>query len=357
MKPGFILSVLAIALGLIAVDQFLARLERNEILSEAAAHYREGTQLLSRGDSAGAVRLIERAHVLQRGNREYQLALAGALLAAGRLSDSEAQLKPVLNADSNAGDANLAMARLQVKLGNDREAEAYYHRAVYGKWAGAGPADEVRMELAEFLAEAGETEKLLAEVLLIQSDAKVDLLRERKIAHLLVVAGAPARAATSYKSLLRRNAEDVEALSGLAEADMALGEFSAAVVSLQRAQRLRAGDAQIEARLEFASQLSELDPTPRRLASKEKFERSRKVLELAKTDLRICAQLKGAMAKLQPALDDVELKERQMRGMDNESAEVLLDFAQSLWRSRQQTCTTPVPESDPLPLLIHKIGQ
>lgn len=357
MKPGFVLSVLAVVLGLIVVDQFLARLEQREMLSEAAAHYRAGQQLLNRGDAAGAVALIERAHVLQRSNREYQLGLAGAMVAAGRLADAQSELRPVLDADSNAGDANLAMARLQVKLGNDREAEAYYHRAVYGKWPGAGPADEVRMELAEFLADAGEPQKLLAEVLLIQSDAKTDLARERKIAHLLLVAGSPARAAESYRRLLRGDASDVEALSGLAEADMALGDFSAAQESLQKALRLRAGDAQIATRLQFAAQLSELDPTPRRLASKDKFERSKKVLELAKTDLRICGQLKGAMVKLQPALDDVEMKEKQLHGMDNVSAEVLLDFAQSLWRSRQQTCTTPVPESDPLPLLIHKIGQ
>lgn len=357
MKPGFVLSVLAVGLGLIAVDQFLARLERMEILSEAAAHYREGKQLLERGDAAAAVRLMERAHVLQRNNREYQMGLAGALLAAGRLADAESQLRPVLNADSNAGDANLAMARLQVKLGNDREAEAYYHRAVYGKWPGAGPADEVRMELAEFLADAGEPEKLLAEVLLIQSGSKADLDTQRKIARLLLVAGAPARAAESYRRLLRGDAGDVEAWSGLAEAQMAQGGYSEAQESLQRALKLRGADAQIAGRLQFAAQLSELDPTPRRLASKDKFERSKKVLELAKADLRICGHLKGAMAKLQPALDDVELKEKQLHGMDNVSAEVLLDFAQSLWRSRQQTCTTPVPESDPLPLLIHKISQ
>ncbi|MGJ5817740.1 tetratricopeptide repeat protein [Paludibaculum fermentans] len=357
MKPGFILSVLAIVLGLIVVDQFLARLERNEILSEAGAHYQEGVRLLSRGDAAGAVKLLERAHVLQRGNRGYQLALAEALLAAGRLVDAEEELRPVLSADSNAGDANLTMARLQVKLGNDPEAEAYYHRAVYGKWANAGPADEVRMELAQFLAEAGQPQKLLAEVLLIQSDAKDDVDRQRKIAHLLLVAGSPARAAEGYRKVLRGRADDVEALSGLAEAEMALGEYSSAQASLRRAQGLRTGDSQIEARLAFVSELSALDPTPRRLASKEKFERSRKVLELAKTDLRICGQLKGAMGQLQQALDDVELKEKQMRSMDNESAEVLLDFAQSLWRSRQQTCTTPVPENDPLPLLMNKIGQ
>ncbi|WP_321478205.1 tetratricopeptide repeat protein [uncultured Paludibaculum sp.] len=357
MKPSVVLAVLAISVGLIFIDRSLARLEQSEILGEAQSLFKEGSDLLAAGRAAESTRPLERAHVLQRSRRDYQLMLARAYVSAGRLTDAEAQLLPVLTADSNDGEANLVMARLQVKLGNDREAEAYYHRAVYGKWPVGAAVDEVRMELAEFLADAGQPQKLLAEVLLIQSDARVDLDRQRKIAHLLLVAGSPERAAASYRALLRKNADDVDALTGLAEADMALGEYSAAQDNLRRAQRLRPDDSQIRARMELAGLLSSLDPTPRRLASKEKFERSVRVLELAKADLRMCAQLKGAMARLQPALDDVELKQKQMHSMNNESAEVLLDFAQSLWRSRQQTCSTPVPESDPLPLLISKIGQ
>lgn len=357
MKPTVLLAVAAIAIGLVFVDRSLARLEENEILGEAQSLFKEGTELLDHGKANEAIRPLERAHVMQRRRRGYQLELSRAYLATGRLTDAEQQLLPVLTADSNAGDANLLMARLQVKLGSDREAEAYYHRAVYGKWADARAADGVRMELAEFLADGGQSQKLLAEVLLLQSDGQAGVEKLKKIAHLLVVAGSPARAVSSYRSLLRKNPEDVEALTGLAEADMALGDYYAAQESLRRAQRRRPDDKQIEERLEFAALLSSLDPTPRRLASKEKFERSTRVLELAKSDLRACAQLKKVEPRVQPALTEAEAKQKHQRAMTNEAAEALLDEAQTLWKMRQQTCTTPVPESDPLPLLMSRIGQ
>lgn len=357
MKPTVLLAVIAVAIVLIFVDRSLARLEQSEILDEAESLYKEGSGLLAKGQAAEAVRPLQRARVMQRARRDYQLELARAYLAAGRLNDTEGVLRPVLNADSNAGDANLLMARLQVKLGNDREAEAYYHRAVYGKWTEASAEEGVRMELAEFLAEAGQPQKLLAEVLLLQGDGQADVAKQRKIAHLLVVAGSPGRAVPSYRSLLRKNHDDVEALTGLAEAEMALGDFSAAQESLRRAQRRRPDDKQIEARLEFAALLSSLDPTPRRLASREKFERSTRVVELAKSDLRACAQLKGVETQMQPVIAAADAQQKLQQQTTNEAAEALLDLAQGLWKTRQQTCSTPVPESDPLPLLISKIGQ
>jgi hypothetical protein len=157
MKPAFLLSVFAIMVGLLFMDRFLASIERRELIAEAASLYRQGQELMAKGQALESIGLFRRSVTMARENRAYRLALANALLAVGRLAEARSNLEYLLELDSNAGAANLAMARLQAQLGNNRETEAYYHRAIYGTWSTGHQTTDVRVELAGFLAKQGET--------------------------------------------------------------------------------------------------------------------------------------------------------------------------------------------------------
>ena len=358
MKPGLILSVAALIAGLYAVDRVLASLERSELAGEARRHYTRGRQLLSSGQAAEAVDELTRAHALVRGSRAYQLALADSLSAAGRMAEAESNLDELLDRDSNEGSVNLAMARLEVRKGNTREADAYYHRALYGTWPPGTRTDSVRMELAGYLASKGLQKELLSELLLLQDDQSGPAQRA-SVARLFLAAGAPARAASVYRALLRDDPANADAYAGLGQAALAEGDFLAAEIAFLQGLKHRPGDQNLTQRLQLATALNSLDPTPRRLPSREKFERSVRILGLARADLAHCIENRPSTPDAPRLLDAADrLLTQAVKGpVTNELSESRLSAAEELWRERIGICGPNSTDNDPLPHLLHKLNQ
>jgi tetratricopeptide (TPR) repeat protein len=213
------------------------------------------------------------------------------------------------------------------------------------------------MELMDFLAESGEKQQLLSELLLLRDVPKQDPATQKKVGRLFLLAGSPARSADTYRSLLRQNRDDADAYFGLAEAQLAAGDFPDAQTSLRSALRRKPDDAGILERLRLAGALSALDPTPRRLTSTDKYDRSTRVLELAKASLAECAQREHAEQKVQPLLANAGQKHAIRRPVTNEPAESLLASAEQIWQARLQVCGSQAPAGDPLPLLMRKVAQ
>ena len=145
--------------------------EASEPLSTA------GHKLLAEGKPHLAVADFARAHATDRNNREYLLSLGSAQLTDGQLSAAGDTLREVLDDDSNDGRANLLMARLMAADGRFKEADSYYHRAIYGKWTSDSPAAaaKARLELARMLASHGSSQELLSELLLLENEPALDL--------------------------------------------------------------------------------------------------------------------------------------------------------------------------------------
>lgn len=356
MKPHVVISVIAIMAGLFFIDRFLAALEHREVVNEARSLYARGEQLLSSGHALEAVGTLQRAYSLARQSPQYQLALADALFAGGRLYEAEANLSQLLERDPNEGATNLTMARLQTRLGNNRDAEAYYHRAVYGTWPSVDRAREVRMELADLLAKNGEKKQLLSELLLLQDSAAKSPAMLKQIALLFSDAGSPARAADVYRTILQQDANDADAYVGLADSELAQGDFRSAQGSLRNALRRKPDDSSLSDRLEFVKTLSNLDPTLRHLTSKEKVERSARVLDLVKQDLAECAQNQHQEERVQDLIASADRAEKVKKAPTNELAESALTLTERLWRTRKNTCGEPAANSPLSPLML-KIAQ
>ena len=350
------MSVAAILLGMFAVDQFLAKLQTTELEREAQSLYERGERLLAEGRPGDALAPLQRAHTLARDNRTFQLALARALLATGRRSEVEASLRDLLEREPNAGQTNLVMARLMAQEGNSAEADAYYHRALYGRWPPGSKTTSVRRELIDYLARQGARQELLPELLLLENEDRGASI-DPKVASLFLLAGSPNRAAEVYRALLRRNPGDVEAYKGLGEAELAQGDFHRAQASFVEALRRKPGDPNVIKRLQFTSELSGLDPTARRLPSRTKLERSSKILELAETDVIRCGLQESP--KVKPLITSAEqLRAAKVQGpITNEMSESRLALAEELWRVRNQMCAQAPPADDPLPLIMHKLMQ
>ena len=137
--PGLAVLVLAIIVALYGLDRFLARAEQSELEMEAQTQFSEGQRLLAGGKPHLAVQHLQRASSLERANQEYELALASAELADGSIEKARETLNDILQDDANNASANLLMARAMVRENRFKDADAHYHRAIYGRWPANSP--------------------------------------------------------------------------------------------------------------------------------------------------------------------------------------------------------------------------
>lgn len=355
MRPkfGLIAAVIALIAVFWTVDIFLARMETRELGSEARHDAEDGERLLAAGHADEAVDMLRKAHAIDRDNTSYSMELAQALIAAGKLDEAGTMLGDALEQSPNDGQSNLLEARLMVHRGKLEDAEAYYHRAIYGIWGQNAEMHRirVRLELAQLLASVHSNQALLAELIPLEAEAQHDLEVQRQVAQLYIKAGSPARAVTAYRALIRDDPEDGANYSGLGEAELAAGNYRGAKVAFQDA--IHRG-AEAQARLDLASRLFDLDPTPRYLSAADRFARSTQILQMARDTLARCAINPPA----QKQLDDANaLLKGKIRGpVTNEMAEDRLAMAQDLWQYRSDSCP-PSASDEELSLIMQKLSQ
>jgi tetratricopeptide (TPR) repeat protein len=310
---------------------------------------------------APAVDPLRDAHALERENPEYTLELIAALMNVAKTAEADTLMDEILAAKPNDGESNLVAARLMLKEAKPDDAEAYYHRAIYGSWPSDSAAHQraARMELIKLLQAEKARQPLLAELISLESEAAGDPQLQRQIGQLFLTAGAPARAATVYRDLIDRDLHDSAAYEGLGEAELEEGQYRAAQSAFLHASNYHP-DGMLQGKLQLLTQLTELDPTPRRLPSMEKFNRSLRILGLAQSDLE--SKLSGkpgaansAIAQLLKEASD-ELSKKPPQHVTNEMAEHELDLAERIWKARLALFgDTTSPEEEALRLCMEKL--
>jgi tetratricopeptide (TPR) repeat protein len=357
VRTGVVLAL--VIAGLAAADQVLARTETREIQHEAAASFRRGSQELSAGRAAAAVDPLRKAHVLDRMNADYSVALGNALAAAGRTGEAAPLIADALNQKPADGGANLAYARLLAGTGRQQEAAFYYHRAIYGIWPdnAAQRRLEARFELVNLLEKEPRRQDLIAQLIEISADNPPPEAALR-LGNAFLRAGSPQRAEEIFRGLADGNPENAEAWRGLGEALLAEGRYRDSRRAFGKADAggLKTGD-----RIEMLSLLDSIDPTPRQLTSAEKFRRSRRLLEWTVTDMeqRMTASPGSTPLELTQLTDAArnELDRKAPAHPDNETAEALLQMAEKLWQGRVRRYGTDVsPDEEALRILMERLA-
>ena len=282
--------ILVTILLLLGFDTGLARIDKRANSASALEEYKRGQSFFIAGKLDQAIDHYRAAATLDRDHSVYTVALAQAILAQGRASVAEQLLLPVLERDANDGPANLELARVLVKEGRPDEAKSYYHRAIFGMWQGPDAERNRtagRYELIDLLAQSGDKQDLLSELLPLQDEAQNDSAR-RKVAHLFVVAGSPERASSMYRTILRQNPRDAEAYIGLADATLAMGNFNTARDHLDAALKVAPDDSVIKKRIALTDTVIAMDPGQRGLAIDEQLRRSKALVQRTITAARKC---------------------------------------------------------------------
>jgi tetratricopeptide (TPR) repeat protein len=350
--------------GLATFDKFLATAQDVEVQRLAQRSYFAGLRFRHSGNTKEAVDAFSKAHALERRNTEYELELVDSLIAAGETEQPELLIHDVLEREPNDGRTNLLAAHLMIAEGKPVQAESYYHRAIYGDWPSDAVAHRVavRMELVDFLAARGTHEELLAELLPLQEQAGKDPATELHLARLFLLAGSPSRAADEYRAVIKQNPKNVAAYVGLGEAELQLGEYHLAHRAFLTASNYSPGDASIRRRVELSDTLAALDPTSRKLTSMEKYRRSLRILNLARSDLDRCVTSNTALvsdetSRLLTSANEA-LTAKPPRAATNEIAENLLNLAEQTWQDRVKVCgADPSQDDEPLRLIMERLAQ
>ena len=360
---GAIAVVALVIVGLVAVDRSLASIERAELMGSARRSYLTGMDFMSRGLPSQAVEPLRQAHATERDSPVYTLALIEALTSTNKTSEADQLADEILASRPNDGEANLITARLMLKEGKFEDAEAYYHRAIYGAWSSDSMAHEraARLELVKMLVGENARQRLLAELISLSSEAGDDVSLKQQIAHLYLLAGSPARAVAMYREIVEHDPHDAKAFEALGEAELQDGEYRAARSAFQQASFYDPSTA-LQPRLQLLTEVTALDPTPRRLTSGEKYSRSLRILELAKSDLdaRIAAATPaGAVSPDTAQLlkrAAVDLVKQSPAHVNNEMAELELDLAERIWKARiAMFGESTSAEEEPLRLVMERL--
>ena len=329
----------------------LARAYHAEREHLAAEHFSRGIALRRAGAGQDAIPHLRMALSLERHNDAYTLALAETLIRLDRPAEAATYLTEVLRRDPTSGIANLQRARIALALDQPAAAETYYQRAIYGSWPiDRSPTVPARFELADLLlsGDAAARARARAVVSELRLSAPQDSESRRRIARLLLAVELPEEAAAELRGVVAANPEDAEAWALLSAAEMARENYAGTQSAARRALELEPDSPEVSGRLAFSERVLALDPTGPRISMAERRRRARRLLQEALTQLDLCT---GDPALLGPEIQEARqeaatvLRSRRRTDLDS-----LVQLAEQLWRTRQQTCAAV--ESDPALLAV-----
>ena len=329
---------------LLALDLFLAGVDRRESRAHATAEYDAGRALLASGHPAEAGERFGTAVAMDRRNVSYALALAEATLEQGRPAEAEATLRDLLERVENDGVVNLTMAHVMMSERRPAEAKAFFHRAIFGRWRADSLArrTQARLELIDMLAQQGATRELLAELLSFEEASPDSIPFRLRMGRLFIVAGSPTRAVTIFRDVLRRDPGNADAYAGSGRAALELGNLRTAQADLATAARLRPDDVQIANGLAMADSVIALDPTFGKLGVSERYARSRALLTRTIAAIDLCPHA-GELSV--PDSDRAMLSASVAPPQEQAEAAAMVRAASDVWGARPASCAAGARDS------------
>jgi tetratricopeptide (TPR) repeat protein len=242
-QPRLLARMLTVLVVVILLTGVLNYFFHSQRFNRADQYYETANQLLAKDRVEEAIEQYRNAVSVSH-SVKHRLALALALVKAGRLGEASVYLNEVLSENPSSGPANLGMARILAQQGHIDEAAKRYRQAI---GSGENPLQS-RAELIDMLAKAGRLPEAQAELRAALAATPDDPAARRQIGHMLLHYGLPDEAATVFRDLLRRDRRDAAAYDGLGEAEAAVGNSRAACTAFRSALRIDPADALAAAR-------------------------------------------------------------------------------------------------------------
>jgi tetratricopeptide (TPR) repeat protein len=305
----FIVFVIAIIAGFGITKAYVSYL-RGLQSSLAGRWYQRGEESIAKGYPSIAIDDYRNALGYAEGNPEYRLKLAEALMKEGRLAEARANLLTLWSKDPADAELNLDLARVYVALKKPDLAVRYYRAAIDGVWD-SDPLQrrtDARMELVHYLIQDGGKARAIAELIAIQAESPDDTAVNLQVGDLLLQLGENSRAEKSFNAVLKQDSNNGDALSGLGQAALAMGDYPQAVHVLTKADRLtgaKAGSPEANS-LALAQQTYDMDPYLRNLTISQRANRVEAAFNLAMERLQSCASKQAISLSPEPPVATTE---------------------------------------------------
>ncbi|HMD85590.1 MAG TPA: tetratricopeptide repeat protein [Terriglobia bacterium] len=261
--------------------------------------YTRGEEDLRAGRAEAALADFRTALSYSHDDERYQLRLAQALMAAGQSrgagSEARTYLLNLLEHEPGNGTVNLELARLAARDHAVSDALRFYHGAIYGEWDDDPVLRRraVRLELVEFLLDAGQKDAARAELIALAADLPDDPPLQTKVGDLLLRVAGYDDALKLFRQALREEPRLAPALAGAGECYFQNGDYAQAERYLTRPVQQDPHLTQAAAMLDIAQAVLRLDPFNRRLDNRERARRAALDFNSALMRLQKCAAQRG----------------------------------------------------------------
>ena len=199
------------------------------------------------------------------------------------------------------GEVNLALARLNARLGNETEAVRFYRNAINGVWSSNAREQRIatRFELARYLLQEHNAQQAAAELIALQADPPQgqEVERRLELGYLLLQIGEYARAQGVFESMLKDYGDNAQAWLGDGRVSFALGDYRAAERELAEAVEHDPSLSEAKQQLDFVREVLNIAPGLRGLSLAERTRRVARVYDAAFSRLTTCASRKGIYAE------------------------------------------------------------
>ena len=297
-RDTFLFIVFVCLVLMFVVTGFTVRVYHDVEKGYAQEWYIRGEDDLRAGNAASALSDFRTALFYSHDNEQYQLRLAQALLMSGAPGGSEPEartyLLSLLERDPGNGTVNLELARLAAHSHAVPDALRYYHGAIYGEWNNdqVGRRRAVRMELVNFLLDAGQKVYARAELIDLAADLPPDPELQTRVGMLLLQVKGYDDALKLFHQALLEKPNFPAALAGAGECHFYNGEYARAERYLSHALEQDPHSTAAEAMLDTVQSVLNNDPFSRHLRNKERARRAIEDFNTSFARLQTCAAQK-----------------------------------------------------------------
>ena len=351
--------VLVAVLGFLGVTRLVHRFgEQEKALGRRL--YRQGQAEIAAGRPDRAIEAFRAALSYDREDFEYQLSLARALRDTGRIEESKAYLTSLWERTPQSGAVNLALGRLEARLGSIDDAIHYYHNAAYGEWASDADASRrnAQFELIDFLLNAGAFQQAQSELIMTQATLPPDLPLQLREARMFAHAQDYEHALKEYRTVLARDRNNTDALAGAGDAAFHLGRYRTAENLLREAVKAKSSDVSIADQLHISGLIVRSDPFSRRISGSERNRRLQQAFSQAGERLDKCSAEKATATPN----EDLALVRRQWmqmkpkiansrRSEGDDHSDAAMNLVLQIEQQAEKTCG-PGSETDRALLLL-----
>jgi CIC family chloride channel protein len=348
--------ILALLIVIIALAGFFTFFYHSRRAGRAQEYFEEGNRLKAADRSQEAIERYRAALSISHSSRD-RFALAEALLGVGRLNEASIYLRELIRENANSGPYSLGLARIAAQQGKLQESVEYYHRAIYGSWPEGSARNRIRtrMELVDTFGRFNQRAQAQAELLSVMAEMPKDIAIRIRVGQLLLEYGLPKESSQVFQAVVKDSPGNADAYDGLGKAELARDNWQNAQNAFKSALRLNPDNSLYQEQLYLTEQILSLDPTSRGLSRKQRYEKSRKLLEVSLDALAACLDATPSPPKAASELSEAGRKSLLRRKTPRSYADAVeadLELAGRLWALRIDLCGPPT-ESDQALARVH----